>query len=128
MDHPRSALGDAPSGSALSPSRGSHPQPGEAGSAVAREKLLALIRRSKRWDMIFGIVGLLAMAVGILTLVALFAEMVVDGFPRLSAEFFTSFPSRRPAGAGILSAWVGSLFVMMVTALFAIPIGIAGAL
>lgn len=92
------------------------------------EELRAIIRGHKRWDMLFGIVGLLAMSIGILTLLALFTEMVIDGFPRLTAEFFTSFPSRRAGAAGILSAWVGSLFVMLVTALFAIPVGIAGAI
>ena len=62
---------------------------------------------------------------GILTLAALFVELAIDGFPRLTLEFFTSFPSRRAGQAGILSAWVGSLLVMLVTALFAIPLGIA---
>ena len=78
--------------------------------------------------MIFGVVGLAAMSVGILTLVALFVDMAIDGFPRLTSEFFTSFPSRRAGQAGILSAWVGSLLVMLVTALFAIPVGIASAI
>ncbi len=54
--------------------------------------------------------------------------MAIDGFPRLTSEFFTSFPSRRAGQAGILSAWVGSLLVMLVTALFAIPVGIASAI
>lgn len=100
-----------------------------AGAAQARtEALRAIIRSHKRWDVMFGAIGLAAMAVGILTLVALFTQMAIDGFPRLSAEFFTSFPSRRASQAGIISAWVGSLLVMLVTALFAIPIGIAGAI
>jgi phosphate transport system permease protein len=97
-------------------------------TAEKTAELRAIIRSHKRWDIAFGVVGLAAMAVGILTLVALFVEMAIDGFPRLSAEFFTSFPSRRAGAAGILSAWVGSLCVMLVTALFAIPIGIAGAI
>jgi phosphate transport system permease protein len=92
------------------------------------EELRAVIRAHKRWDMLFGLLGVLAMSIGILTLLALFTEMVIDGFPRLSGEFFTSFPSRRAGSAGILSAWVGSLAVMLVTALFAIPVGIAGAI
>jgi phosphate transport system permease protein len=91
-------------------------------------KLRAIIRSHKRWDVIFGVVGLAAMSVGILTLAALFVEMAIDGFPRLTSEFFTSFPSRRAGQAGILSAWVGSLLVMLVTALFAIPVGIASAI
>ena len=92
------------------------------------QELRAIIRSHKRWDVIFGMVGMAAMSIGILTLVALFAQMVIDGFPRLSAEFFTNFPSRRAGQAGILSAWVGSLLVMLVTALFAIPVGIASAI
>lgn len=91
-------------------------------------ELRAIIKSHKRWDVIFGFVGLAAISVGILTLVALFAQMFIEGFPRISAEFFTNFPSRRAGEAGILSAWVGSLFVMLVTALFAIPVGIASAI
>jgi phosphate transport system permease protein len=91
-------------------------------------ELRQIIKSHKRWDILFGLVGLAAMAVGILTLVALFTQMVIEGYPRLSAEFFTSFPSRRAGQAGILSAWVGSFLVMIVTALFAIPVGIASAI
>jgi phosphate transport system permease protein len=40
----------------------------------------------------------------------------------------TSFPSRFPDRAGILSAWVGSLAIMFVTACTAVPLGVfAGA-
>lgn len=97
-------------------------------SAEKTAKLRAVIRSHRRWDVIFSLLGLAAMAVGILTLLALFVQMAIDGFPRLSAEFFTSFPSRKAGQAGILSAWVGSLLVMLVTALFAIPVGIASAI
>ncbi len=40
MAHPRSAFGDAPSGFALSPTRGRHQRPGKAGSAVPHERAL----------------------------------------------------------------------------------------
>jgi phosphate transport system permease protein len=93
--------------------------------AATLEGVRAMIRRHKRWDMLFGAVGLLAMMIGILTLLALLVDMAVVGVPRLNADFFTSFPSRRAANAGILSAWVGSLLVMLTTALVAVPIGIA---
>lgn len=91
------------------------------------EGLRALVRKHKRWDVIFGILGLLSLSVGILTLAALFVDMAVTGVPRLTGDFFTSFPSRRAGQAGILSAWVGSILVMGVTALVAVPVGIAGA-
>jgi phosphate transport system permease protein len=67
----------------------------------------------------------LALAVGIMTFAALFIDMALDGFGRLSWDFFTSYPSRRPGQAGILSAWVGSTLVMLTTAFFAVPLGVA---
>jgi phosphate transport system permease protein len=84
-----------------------------------------LIRRRKRWDTIFMVCGLAALMVGVLTFTALFVDMALDGAGRLSWDFFTSFPSRRPGQAGILSAWVGSVLVMLVTAFFAVPLGVA---
>jgi phosphate transport system permease protein len=100
-------------------------------SAVASKRsqdLRALIRAAKRWDKVFTVVGILALMVGILTLAALFVGMVIDGVPRLTGDFFTNFPSRRASQAGILSAWVGSMLVMIVTGAFAVPVGIASAI
>jgi phosphate transport system permease protein len=68
--------------------------------------------------------GFAALMVGVLTLVALFVDMAIVGVPRLDVEFFTDFPSRRASSAGILSAWVGSMLVMLVTALVAVPLGV----
>jgi phosphate transport system permease protein len=87
--------------------------------------LRELIRRRKRWDTVFMLVGLIALMVGVLTFAALFVDMALDGVGRLSWDFFTSFPSRRPGQAGILSAWVGSTLVMLSTAFFAVPLGVA---
>ena len=91
--------------------------------AKVRE-IRALIAKHKRWDIAFALVGVFALMVGVLTFVALFAQMVIDGGPRLSWDFFTNFPSRKPDQAGILSAWVGSTLVMIVTAATAVPLGV----
>lgn len=85
----------------------------------------ALVKQKKKWDVIFACLGVFALSVGILTFVALFAEMAILGAERLGVDFFTNFPSRYPERAGILSAWVGSLTVMFVTALAAVPLGIS---
>ena len=89
------------------------------------DRIRALIASHKRWDWAFAVLGFLALMVGVLTFVALFVDMTVKGLPRLSYEFFTTFPSRRAEHAGILSAWVGSTLVMVVTALVAVPLGVA---
>ncbi|MEA5580338.1 phosphate ABC transporter permease PstA [Nodularia harveyana UHCC-0300] len=83
------------------------------------------ITRNKLSEKIFNIIGLLSMLFGIITLLALLFDLLSDGFPRISWQFLTSFPSRKAENAGILSAWVGTLLVMFVTALVAIPVGIA---
>jgi phosphate transport system permease protein len=84
-----------------------------------------LVKRGKQWDKVFVIFGLLCLMVGVLTLAVLLAGLVHDGAGRLNWDFFSNFPSRRAARAGILSALVGSSLVMLVTALAAIPLGIA---
>jgi len=93
-------------------------------TAAKVQEIRALIARHKRWDVIFGIIGLISLMIGVLTFVALFLDMLVDGAPRLTWDFFTSFPSRKPDQAGILSAWVGSTMVMIVTICTAVPLGV----
>ena len=83
------------------------------------------IRTRKRHEAIFAVVGLIALMIGVLTFCALFVDMAIKGMGRLDWDFFTSFPSRRAGSAGILSAWVGSTLVMVVTAFFAVPLGVA---
>ncbi|HCO44478.1 MAG TPA: phosphate ABC transporter permease PtsA [Gammaproteobacteria bacterium] len=84
-----------------------------------------LVARGKHWDKVFVIIGLLSLMVGVLTLAVLLAGLIHDGAGRLNLDFFSNFPSRRAERAGILSALVGSSLVMLVTALAAIPLGIA---
>jgi len=73
-------------------------------------------------------VGLLALMLGLLTLLTLFIDLVMDGYPRFNLQFFSDFPSRRAGSAGLLSAWVGSALVMLVTFLTAVPVGVAAGL
>jgi len=86
--------------------------------------LRKLIARHRLVEQVFTIVGLLALLVGLMVLLGLFLQLAVTGAPRLTAEFFTSFPSRIAEKAGILSAWVGSTLVMIVTAVVAVPLGV----
>lgn len=83
------------------------------------------VEKLKRQDSIFWLVGLLTLAFALITLLSLIVDMAMTGWPRISQEFFMNFPSRFPEKAGILSAWVGSLCVVLVTAFLAIPLGVA---
>jgi len=83
------------------------------------------VARNRKLDGLFAVVGLLSTFIGLLTLAALIVNLAIDGAARLTPHFFISYPSRFPAQAGILSAWVGTTLVMVVTALTAVPMGIA---
>lgn len=85
----------------------------------------ANIASRKTRDLIFTSIGILCLAIALLTIAALFADMIITGWDRFRPGFFTDFPSRRAAQAGILSAWVGSVLVMVVTAVVAVPLGVA---
>ncbi len=88
----------------------------------------AMIKRHKLNDYIFSLIGLLALTLALLTLLTLFSDLVIDGYTRFNTDFLTNFPSRRAANAGLLSAWVGSALVMLVTFLVAVPMGVAAGL
>jgi phosphate transport system permease protein len=83
-----------------------------------------LITRRKRQDMFFNVLGIACMSLGIVTLGALLIDLSVDGLTRIDWKFLSSFASRRAANAGVLSAWVGSLLLMLVTVGLAVPLGV----
>ena len=89
------------------------------------ESIRAMIRRHKRNDLLFAAVGMFVIASLTITLLVLFLDLILDGYPRFTLDFFTSYPSRKPEIAGILSAWVGSSLVLLVTFFVAVPLGIA---
>jgi phosphate transport system permease protein len=92
------------------------------------QEIRGIIARNKLVDGVFAIISLLTVFVAVITLLALVIQLAKEGTPRLSWQFFFSFPGRRPAEAGILSAWVGTSLVMLVTAIAAVPLGVASAI
>ena len=86
-----------------------------------------LLKRQKLGDGLFQTVAVVGVVLALATLGALIADALVDGLPRIDWKFLTSFPSRKPAEAGIFSALVGSVYLITLTAVVAIPIGIAAA-
>ena len=88
----------------------------------------AMIKRHKMNDYIFSVIGLLALMIGLITLLTLFIDLIYDGSERFNLQFLSDYPSRRAAHAGLLSAWVGSTLVMTITFLTAVPMGVAAGL
>ena len=90
------------------------------------------LRRGLSWrknlDKVFVVVGLLILMSCLGLLALLFLDLVRDGASRFGWDFLTQFPSRKAERAGILSAWVGTSMIMLVTAVVALPVGVAAAI
>ncbi|MFN3314069.1 MAG: phosphate ABC transporter permease PstA [Hyphomonas sp.] len=98
------------------------------GGVKTDDSAFKAVHSAKRKDIVFAAGGLFVMAVAMTLLLTLIGDLVIRGAPRIDADFLTNYPSRQPERAGILSAWVGSLAVILVTALLAVPIGVAAGL
>ena len=96
-------------------------------SKLVADAALVSLRRHKLFDKVFVIVGLTILFASLLTLAVLFFDLVRVGSARFGWDFFANFPSRNAERAGILSAWVGTCLVMLVTVCVAMPIGVAAA-
>ena len=92
---------------------------------LTTDQIRGLIARGKLKDAIFKALGIFCLAVALLVIVLLVSDMVEKGSERFTVDFFINFASRHADQAGILSAWVGSLLVMTVTAFAAVPLGVA---
>ena len=86
-----------------------------------------VIGAQKRNEVIFKVIAWIAMAIAMTTLGLLLFDAISDGLKRLDWQFLTSFPSRKPEKAGIYAALAGSIFVVSLTILIAIPLGVAAA-
>jgi len=82
----------------------------------------------KRWGRFFAALCLLATIVGLVVLTILLADVFQKSQSWLDTQFLTSFPSRRPEKAGILSALVGSIWLVGMTAIISFPVGVAAAI
>jgi len=100
-------------------------------AARAASQTTVIPRRPGRSRIVEGAFkGLMFAAVGLafLALGAILFDAARDGLPVVSWEFVTEFPSRiRPQAAGIESAIVGTLYLMIICAVLVVPLGVATA-
>jgi phosphate transport system permease protein len=101
---------------------------GGAAAYLTSEALRRGLSRRKVLDQVFVLVGLIVMIACLAVLAILFIDLVRDGASRFNLDFLTNFASRRAERAGILAAWVGTSLIMLVTAVCAVPVGVAAAI
>ena len=86
-----------------------------------------LILRRTVGGFVYG-VFLLSVCVGIVGLLALLYEVLTTGLPWLNWQFLTDYPSRHPEEAGLFSALMGTVWLMAMTAILTVPVGVGAAI
>jgi phosphate transport system permease protein len=81
----------------------------------------------QRADLAFSVLAFATLLFALITLTALVIDVLTDGAGRLSWQFLASLPSRRAEDAGIYHALAGSVWVIVITAALALPLGVAAA-
>jgi len=95
-----------------------------AAETTFRRRLLA--RRSAGIG--FAVLCVVATLLAIAALAVLLIDVTSQGIGRVSWDFINSFPSRKPEEAGIKAALWGTIWMMGLTAVFAVPLGLGAAI
>jgi phosphate transport system permease protein len=83
--------------------------------------------RRRTTGVIFQVLCLASISIAMVALTALLINVLIQGLGGLDWQFLTSYPSRKPERAGILSALVGTIYVMGLVAVISFPIGVGAA-
>lgn len=95
---------------------------------IETHTLARMLSRRRGMELGFKALAVTTLAIALGSLALLLLDAIADGAGRLSWQFLTSFPSRKPEEAGILSALVGTVCLILLTAVFAFPIGVGAAI
>lgn len=85
-------------------------------------------RVAKFHEQVFMLICLCSAIIPILLMIWLLGQTILIGFSRIDLDFLSGFPSRFAKNAGILPALVGSLYLMGLTGLMALPLGVCSAI
>ena len=88
----------------------------------------ALDRRRRIAGDVFLALCLAATSLGVITLVVLLADVVVDGIGQLDGQFLNSYASRFPDRAGIKAPLFGTFWILLLTAVIAFPVSVGAAI
>lgn len=83
------------------------------------------LKKNKLKDQAFKIWGIACTLIGIILLLIFIGNILIDGLQRINWDFITNLPSRKAERSGIYTALMGSLWILVLTTIIALPIGIA---
>ncbi len=86
------------------------------------------IKKNRLLDKAFRLWGIFCTLLGIALLAIFIGSIIIDGIQRIDWEFITNLPSRKADRAGIYTALMGSVWILVLTTIIALPIGIGAAI
>ncbi len=86
------------------------------------------IRKNRLKDQAFKIWGIACTLLGLVLLAVFIGNIFIDGVMRIDWEFVMNLPSRHAEQSGIYTALLGSIWVLLITTIIALPVGIAAAI
>ena len=92
-----------------------------------KQKFDRRINNRKTTGVVLNVILIITLVIALTGLIALLAEVLIKGLPWVSKNLIVNYPSRHPEQAGLLSALMGTVWVMACTATISIPIGIGAA-
>jgi phosphate transport system permease protein len=99
-----------------------------AEAAITRRVVERASRGEHVRELLFRLALLFSLSFGFIALAVLLVDVMVDGVSLISYQFLTEFPSQIfPERSGISSALQGTLYLMVLTAIFIVPVGVATA-
>ena len=93
-----------------------------------KPKIELHIKKRKLKNTLAYILVLLATLISVVMLFILTYDIALKGLPWISKEFFSNFPSRFAADSGIKPALTGSIWIILLTVAFSVPVGVCAAI
>ncbi len=81
-----------------------------------------IINRLK--DKGFSILGIISTLFGLIILTVFIGNIIIEGAARIDWGILTSLPSRKPERAGIYTAMMGTVWILLLTTIISFPIGV----
>ncbi|MFD0835016.1 phosphate ABC transporter permease PstA [Mariniflexile aquimaris] len=86
------------------------------------------IQKNRLKDQIFKIWGIGCTLIGLVILFFFIGDILIDGIQRIDWDFITDLPSRKAEKSGIYTALMGSIWILLLTTIIALPLGVAAAI
>ncbi len=83
------------------------------------------IQKNRLKDQLFKFWGIVCTLIGLVLLVVFIGGILVDGLSRVDWAFITDLPSRKAEKSGIFTPLMGSVWILVLTAIISFPISVA---